>query len=168
MIKHYKIKRLKAPKLPRPGVIRQPAQPGEVLYGYINNLKASDIEERWSRAANASGDGYEFRTQYIPTDPPVKITSSSGRNQLGALEVDFMHQFTGLLTAVQIDGAFAHKTADQIESDRLKDAQLGDILYRSGGGVIVRVPGYLLATQDQANQIYREVRSGRTNFGSQS
>jgi hypothetical protein len=166
--KPYKIKTVRPPSPPRPGVGREPAQPGETLSGYIGSFKASDIEERTARALNSRETSFNFRTQFIPSQPPVMISGKSGRDQLGAVEVDFMVQVNGLLTAVQIDGEWAHKNASQRESDRHKDAQMEEILRQSGGGVLVRIPFYYLKTQDMANQTIASLLSGVTDFGSKS
>jgi len=164
MPKIYKIKRIPNPKLPRPGVVRQPAQPGETLTGYIGDFKASDIEERTSRALEAQKIGYQFRAQFIPSNPPVVIHSEAGRNQLGAVEADFVFEVGGLVTAVQIDGEFAHKTAAQHEHDKEQDAKLNEVLRQLGGGVVVRIPFYYLKTQEQTDNTINALLSGQTEF----
>lgn len=166
--KPYKIKPLRGPKIPRPGIVRQPPKPGEVLTGYIGRLKASDLEERTARALTEKKSPFSFRMQFIPSDPPVVISGEVGRNQLGAVEVDFMLKVNGTTLAVQIDGAFAHRTAEQIESDRKKDAQMNEILRQSGGGTLVRIPFTWLGNQDAANIAINQLLDGRTDFGSSS
>ena len=163
----YKIKRIKKVDIPKPGLVQQPAQPGEILTGFIGSLKASDLEERSARALNGKNVSFGFRRQFIPGPSPIVISGSSGRNQLGAIEADITFYRDGTLTAVNIDGAFAHKTAEQIEGDRKKDAQLAHILRQLGGGQIIRIPFYFLSTQEQADQTWAQLLSGRTDFGSQ-
>lgn len=166
--KPYQIKRLPEPSIPRPTKGRMPPKVAEVLTGYIGNDKASDLEERSARSLDASKVIFNFRVQFIPSSPPIVISNKLGRNQLGSIEADFIFERDSVLTAVQVDGEFAHKTAEQIEGDRLKDAKLKNIMYQLGGGSVIRVPHFWLETQDQCDNTWKQILSGRDDFGSQS
>lgn len=165
--KPYAIKDIKPPSPPRPGTGRTPPVPGEMLTGYIGSFKASDLEERTARALDGRKVSFTFRTQFIDSRPPIQI-QNSGRNQLGAVEADFVFQSGGLLTAVQIDGQYAHKNATQIEHDRVQDAKLQGVLDQYGGGKIVRIPFYYLKPQSAADNTINALLSGVTDFGSRS
>jgi hypothetical protein len=168
MKKPYKIKRERAISIPRPPTGRRPAKVGEILTGYIGYDKASDLEERSARSLDRNKIKFSFRMQFIPADPPIVIANKLGRNQLGAIEADFIFERAAQTVAVQVDGEFAHKTAEQIESDRLKDAQLTNILYQLGGGFVIRVPHFWLETQEQSDNTWNQLISGRNDFGSES
>lgn len=164
----YKIKPARAISMPRPPSGRMPPKIGEVLTGYIGYDKASDLEERSARSLDRLQVPYNFRIQFIPSDPPIVISSKMGRNQLGAIEADFTFERAAQIIAVQVDGEFAHKTREQVEGDRLKDDKLTNILYQLGGGVVIRVPFFWLETQEQANNTWDQIFAGRNDFGSAS
>jgi hypothetical protein len=118
----------------------------EGLTGLIENWKASDIEERFYRALRKSPNviSNEFRTAEV-----------AGRNLPGEVEVDFM-VFDGQYRPIQIDGEYAHMSAQQREGDRMKDAILNN--YTQGWAApVVRIPGYQLQTQADADRIVKEM-----------
>ena len=107
------------------------------LTGKIGEEDASDLEERFGRALDAKGLKYEFKAYItsaytLPSNP---------------YQVDFIVD-DGLLHPTEVDGAFAHKTAEQKEQDARRDAELNDTLGRMGYLPIVRIEGRYL--QDQA------------------
>lgn len=162
--KPYKIKPNKQVPMPRPPSLRPPGKADEGLTGFIGTMEASDIEERSDRAQKKLKVNFGFRVQFAPGDPPQVIYGRGGRDQLGNVEADFFGAWSGSLLAVQNDGEFAHKTAAQREKDRRKDAVLRNILYQLGGGTLVRIPHYYLETQEQADNTWRQVLNGRTEF----
>ena len=141
-IKPYKWK--KPPRSPGLGKLNRPqvTNVGEELTGIVQGMGASDIEERFAKALDrAKGeariDGYGFREARV-----------AGRNLPGEVELDFA-VYAGELYPFQIDGGIAHKSAAQKEEDSVKDALLNESIR---GFPVERVPGYLLETQDMANE----------------
>lgn len=136
---------------------RQPYQPvnravaepaDEELTGLITDAsgraqQASDIEERFARALDKNNRvrSYIFRRTFIA---PMNIA--------GSVEVDFLVE-AGDTTPVQIDGDFAHKTAEAKAHDAVQDARLDEHLRATGEASrpTVRVPGSDLENQDEAD-----------------
>lgn len=162
--KPYNVKKEKRMPPARPPVYTKPGKPEENLTGLVNGMEASDIEERSARALGKYKVEMAFRTQFLATSPPYVIYGGAGRNQLGSVEADFFGQVNGMLLAVQVDGEFAHKTAQQREHDRLQDTKLFKVLRELGGGQVVRIPHYYLEDQEQADQTWRLVIGGKTEF----
>lgn len=134
---------------------REIEQLGKVVQG----KRASDIEERFARALdkNERVDSYEFIVHEI-----------TGANLPGEAQLDFLVTAGGQQFAVQVDGEFAHKSAEQRASDAVQDARLSEALkdvisepYPTSGiaanGLIARVPGYLLEDQHEADKLVQEM-----------
>lgn len=163
-MKQFKWKKIRTPAIERPVVQRTP-NVGEVLTGYIDGSKASDLEERSGRALRKWSADFQFRTQWIPTDPPIMLTvDSGGRDQQGNVEADFLTEVMGLPVAINVDGEYSHKTAEQVEHDRVQDNKLEEVMRVYGGGYNIRVPFYWLKDQDQADMTYKQILEGRTVF----
>lgn len=163
-MKQFKWKKVRIPAIERPVIQRTP-NIGEVLTGYIDGSNASDLEERSSRALQKWNTGFQFRTQWIPSDPPVMLSvNDSGRDQQGNVEADFLIEVMGLPVAINDDGEFSHRTAEQVEHDRIQDEKLAEIMRVYGGGYNIRVPFYWLKDQDQADSTYKQILEGRTVF----
>lgn len=153
---HYK----QAPRPPLQAVNRaDPLKQAEMLGGVVQGKAASDIEERFARALerNPRVDDYQFIVHTI-----------TGANLPGEAQLDFLVTSGGQDYAVQIDGAFAHKTAAQKEQDRVQDVRLSEVLNGKvaaplplpdiqPNGLIARVPGWLLETQAAADSLAQEM-----------
>ncbi len=118
----------------------------EGLTGMVQGMEASDIEERFARALdnNPNVDGYTFRSTFI-----------AGRMMPGSVELDFLVYSLGEAVPVQVDGEYAHKSAEQRETDMLKDAQL-DATLAGAARPTERIPGDLLSNQENANRLVLE------------
>ena len=147
---------------------RPPVQPANRVEGakdeehldkVVQGKAASDIEERWARALDkrASVSDYEFIVHAI-----------TGANLPGEAQLDFLVYSGGQAFAVQIDGTFAHKSAEQRANDAAQDARLSEALKAQlappfpvgeivENGLIARVPGYLLETQAAADALVQEM-----------
>jgi hypothetical protein len=101
----------------------------EFFTGQVKGLPASDIEERSANYLDRRGVDYEFRPVYV-----------AGRNLPGSVELDFLVYIGDVMQPVQIDGEFAHFTANQRAEDRTKDAYLNDQLRGSGAFPVIRIP----------------------------
>lgn len=158
----------KAPKIPKaaPGVAKAfrykpPAGPDkagpldrprgevnhEILTHIVKGQHASDLEERFARGLDRNPNvyRYEFQPSYV-----------TGRNLPGELRPDFII-FEPVMQPVQIDGEFAHKTAEQHTTDAIKDALLDEVLKGSGALPSVRIPGSKLQTDSAVDEVMREL-----------
>lgn len=119
----------------------------EGLTGVVNGEAATDIEERFARALwkNKRVEGFDFQNSYF-----------AGRNMAGEVRPDFI-VYAGTAFPVQVDGEFAHRTAEQKASDRAKDAMLDGLLTPMGAAPTQRISGELLQTQDDADRLVEEL-----------
>jgi len=119
----------------------------EILVGWVQGKRATDIEERFARALDKSLeiDSYEFQPSYV-----------AGRNLPGEIRLDFM-VYAGLSYPFQLDGTYAHKTAQQKYEDAIKDAILDSILTPRGVQPVKRIPGDELETQEEADELVAEL-----------
>jgi hypothetical protein len=147
---------------------RPPVQPANRVEGakdeehldkVVQGKAASDIEERWARALDkrASVSDYEFIVHAI-----------TGANLPGEAQLDFLVYSGGQAFAVQIDGGYAHRSAEQKANDAIQDARLSEALKGTisapmplpdieANGLIARIPGYLLETQAAADALVQEM-----------
>lgn len=126
----------------------RPVDDDEGLTGLVQGQAASDIEERLARALKkqAATERFEFQESF-----------AAPRNIPGELRPDFLVYLGGaVIQPLQPDGEFAHKSAAQKESDRVKDALLDELLRGRGALPTVRIPGYELETQADADAWVRE------------
>lgn len=120
----------------------------EVLSGFIDGMKASDIEERFARALSKDKRilGRQFRYPVI-----------SPRNMLGQLEVDFLINATSGIYPVQVDGEYAHKNISKRQDDYRKDVLVNNFLKKYNAFPVIRIPGRELITQQLADLKLREI-----------
>ncbi len=117
----------------------------EALTGYVQGLEASDLEERFARALDKFGIGYDFEF--------LVETAFTLPHELK--QVDFM-TYAGQPRPVEVDGEWVHKSAEQREYDRERDAQIFQALSPRGYLPVLRIPGENLLTQDFADTIVQE------------
>lgn len=144
----YKVRKPPSQPLPLGKVNTIPAN-NEVLSGYVQGAKASDIEERFARGLSVDKrvDGYQFRFPVI-----------SPRNHPGQLEIDFVVQSAGLIYCFQVDGAYAHKGIGKQQDDLRKDVLSNEFMRKKYNAMpIRRIPWSKLTTQEQANFTVREL-----------
>jgi hypothetical protein len=142
----YKISKPPAKPVPlgKPVAIKN----DETLSGQINGQKASDIEERFARALSKDKrvDGVQFRFPVI-----------SPRSMPGMLEIDFVVTSAGLVYAFQVDGEISHKGIGKKMDDARKDVLINTFMRKYNAFPVKRISGDLLSTQEQADQIIREL-----------
>ena len=112
----------------------------EGLTGYVHGLEASDLEERFARALDKYAIDYGFQ---VPVDTAYTLPGQ-------AKVVDFM-VYTGMPRPVEVDGEFTHKTTEQHEADRERDAQINGALRERGYSPVMRITYEDLIDQDHAN-----------------
>ena len=116
----------------------------ENLTGLVQNMDASDIEERFARALRKRDIRFTFQPSYF-----------QGRNVPGEIRLDFMVD-AGWPLPVMVDGEYAHKSAEAQAEDRIKDALLDDHLRGTGALPVIRITGDLLQTQEDADRVVNE------------
>lgn len=152
--------RYKKMRTPKPEIL--PVEPlekqadGEILTGFIGDQPASDLEERFANALGKLGAQYEFRVQIMPGENPYFL-NGRGRNQTGAVEIDFLIQQNGIMFPVQIDGEYSHKTAEQLERDKLQDQRLNDSFRQYGAFPVKRIRWDEIQNPEQADELAGEI-----------
>lgn len=148
----YKFKKKSAlrPRTPNKQFERDSFEDIPPLTGWVHGRKASDIEERFSRAARAAGVEFSFQVYFDV------LTSLPGESK----EIDFVLDLP-LKQTVDVDGEFAHKTSEQQGQDAMRDALLSNELSEMGYQVPhLRVPWTDLEQQEVADRTLREIVSG--------
>lgn len=135
------------PKMPLNRLNRQDVT--EPATGFVKGREASELEEIWAGAEDRAGRDYIFK--YIIE------TAFQIPGQLN--EIDFVDT-TEIWTPIEIDGEFAHKSAEQKESDSVRDAIINDVISNWGWNPIIRIPGYTIETPDEADAVLREIFYG--------
>lgn len=135
---------------PRPMTLEPDTTPDapvedEGLTGLVQGKDASDLEERMARALDKYGISYRY--EYLVE------TAFTLPNELK--QVDFM-TYAGQPMPVEVDGEWVHKSAEQREYDRERDAQINEALAPYGYLPVLRVPGENLGTQDFADTVVGE------------
>ena len=134
-----RIQRIDAPALPQ-----TPAE-GEGLTGFVQDKEASDLEERFSRALYAYNIDFAFQ---VLVDTAYTLPHQEK-------QVDFM-VYAGQPQPWEVDGQWIHKSAEQKQYDRDRDAQIDEALRGQGYLPVARVTEEYLGTQDGANQFVAE------------
>jgi hypothetical protein len=119
------------------------------LTGFVNGMRASDLEERFARGLR--GAGLRFRFQYLVS----VVDSLPGKEKV----VDFLVE-KGFFYPIEIDGLIAHHTAAQKGKDLVREILLNDKFKQRGIYPIQRVKWWQLETQEMANRIVRELFGG--------
>jgi len=118
----------------------------EVLTGYVKGRQASDIEERFARALYNTGKDFDFQQEFMTPH------SIPGQEK----EIDFVVR-VGQPQPIELDGMFAHKSAEQRANDVVRDAILNETLEKYGYLPIIRIPGTELETQEDTLAVVEEI-----------
>lgn len=119
------------------------------LTGFVNGLRASDLEERFARGLHHAG--LRFKFQY-----PVMVAGClSGAEK----HVDFLVE-KGFYYPIEIDGLIAHRTTAQKGKDLVREILLNQEFTRRGIHPLQRVKWWRLDTQEMANQTVRDIFGG--------
>ena len=138
----------KVPKYDRPGRARrfQREKEDEGLTGYVNGEPASEIEERFARALRKTTYTLDFQYE-------VNTAFSLPHQQRF---VDFVVYLPPPMP-IEIDGGIAHKTIEDKEADRIRDATIDDALRNFGFMPIERIDGDKLLTQEDADAVVSDL-----------
>lgn len=124
----------------------------EVLTGFVNGQKASDIEERFAVALMKLQIPFTFRARI---NPLVGLTEDR-ENIIGEVEIDFMCEYLGRIYVFNIQGEISHFfTASQQIVDQKKEAKIDAALKVYNAHPLIKIPFTLLRTQEQADRLAR-------------
>lgn len=141
----YKLKRLKKDRPPLSFQKPQAARDAEQLTGAVNGMRASDLEERFSRSLEKFDVSYYFR---IPI---------GDIGQPGWKELDFLIFSTVGVFAIQIDDIeFVHK-GTQTTEDAITDIIIMEKLKQYGIREITHITSDRLATQALSDSVVRSL-----------
>ena len=144
MLTHYEYKLPKVAQLDAPALPQNPAEE-EGLTGFVQDKEASDLEERFSRALYAYNIDFTFQ---VSVDTAYTLPHQEK-------QVDFM-VYAGQPQPWEVDGQWIHKSAEQKQYDRDRDAQIDEALRGQGYLPVARVTEEYLGTQDGANLFVAE------------
>lgn len=116
----------------------------ERLTGSVQGKEASDLEERFANALSAAGKDYRFE---VEIQGPVGIPGQEN-------QIDFVVED---IYPVEVDGGWVHHSAAKKAQDQLRDAVLNEHLKQYGWNPIERIPGTMLESQEDAENIVREL-----------
>jgi len=118
----------------------------ELLTGYIKGKQASDLEERFARALYNTGKDFDFQQEFMTPH------SIPGQEK----EVDFV-VYDGQPQPIEIDGMYAHKSAEQKANDVVRDAILNETLGMRGYLPIIRISGTELETPEETLAVVEKI-----------
>lgn len=99
---------------------------------------------------------YQNETNYAPVRPIIPFEQSM--NLPGELEIDLLADRKGKLWPIMIDGQIGHfLTFAQADVDRQKTDAINIALQPYGAHVAVRVPFYLLKTQEMSDAFFTDL-----------
>jgi len=124
----------------------KPSPTDEGLTGAVKNEPASEYEERFARALHKKKLPYYFQT-VLPTGFQIP-------GQLNT--IDFLVT-VGSEQPIEIDGDWVHKNGSQKDRDLVRDAIINAQMMPQGWMPILRVPGYKLETQEDADKTVEEM-----------
>ena len=142
----FKVRKEARPKDGPLNRLDRPATEDEQFSGVIQDLPASDLEERSARAIRKLGLGFTFRQAFF-----------AGRGMSGEVELDFMIYDGPVIIPVQVDGDYAHGSEKQKAHDAQQDAILNAELAKQGARTVVRIPSWKVIDQETADRTFREL-----------
>ena len=117
----------------------------EGLTGVVQNLPASDLEERFARSLEKNHIPYEFQRSFLAPN-----------NMPGSYKLDFLVYVDGQEQPVAIDGEYAHKSMKQRANDEIKDVIFNEA--KKGQMLPVKRITYTdLDTQEMADAIVEQL-----------
>ena len=154
MVYQYKLDPRPKIELWNPERAMESGRPDEGLTGVVKGRKASALEERFARALKKNRNIEDWWFNVLV---PTKFQIPGQYNQ-----VDFFVWMSDILFPIEIDGIFVHKSAEQKNKDRERDAVLNPSIRERNPGAqnILRIPGYLLEEQESADKVVREIFYG--------
>lgn len=138
MLKPYKYKRLSKRKPVDVQTLPLPTKTEEGLTGWVNGLRASDLEERLARAFRKKQLKFVFKFDtLVPGDVFEK-------------EIDYVVNNWPVIKAIEVYGPFSHEGQANIERDLLRASELNPVLISQGIEPIEVVWYYDIQTSEDA------------------
>ena len=128
-------------------VVFESATPVEGLTGFVNNERASALEERFAIALRQLG--FTFIFQYT-VNTPFQLPGEGNK-------IDFIVWDGGVGYPIEPGASFIHKSPSQQEEANLRDAILNDVLAASGFQPIQYLPFDRPRSVDDAVELIREL-----------
>jgi len=122
--------------------LKQPPTDDEQLTGWVNGVKASDLEERFARALRNAKLDFSFQVEFSTA------VSLVGEEK----QVDFVVS-NGLQFPVDINGSIGHTSSAQRAKDSVRETLLNEIFARRGMQPLQVVWWYDLEDQNEANAV---------------
>jgi hypothetical protein len=127
-------------------------KPKEVLTGWVQGKKASDIEERTARALSKLPLDFTFQMRI---NALMGVTETK-MNLPGEVEIDFLVQYMGTLYPINVQGEISHFFASwQQVRDAKKKIIIDAALRAYNAHELIVVPYTKLVTQETADSFYR-------------
>lgn len=128
----------------------------EGFIGVVQGLKASDLEERFSRSLAKLEYPFEFRYRISSPLTGTQRLTRQFLNETGEVEIDFLVYTSGIIP-VFIDGEIGHFfTPYQADKDADKTNVTNDFGARAGWFPAVRIPYWRLQDQEMSDRTVRE------------
>ena len=116
------------------------------LTGYVNGVKASDLEERFARALRSRRITFEHQ----------KLFNTAATLPGQEKNVDFIVH-SGLAYPVEIDGEIGHKTGEQLGEDQIRETLLNEVFAQQGYQPMQRIKWWQMETQVDTDLIVRQM-----------
>lgn len=117
------------------------------LTGFVNGLKASDLEERVARALRMLNVEFGFQVPF----------ETSGSLPGQEKNVDFVVQAGGMFIPIAVDGKIGHNTSAQKGKDSVRETLLNEVFKRYGLRPLVRIKWDQVDTQALAVRTIRQL-----------
>lgn len=131
-------------------VVSVAAQSEEALSGFVNDLRASALEERFAIALRLLG--FQFIFQY-QISTPFQLPGEGNK-------VDFIVFDAGIGYPLEIGASFVHKSPAKQEEDRVRDAIVNDVLIAQGFQPVQRLPLDRPVSVEDALELIRDLFVG--------
>lgn len=128
----------------------QEKRDSEVFSGVVQGKKASTYEERAARSLDklkARIEGYSF--QYS-ADTRVSLPGQDN-------QVDFMVWLFAGAQPVEIDGDWVHRSAEDKEEKKIRDALINEVGAARGWQPVIRVTSDQIETQEASDAVFRDM-----------
>ncbi len=129
----------------------------EQLTGIVQDLKASDLEERVARALDKLDVGYEFRVRLTSDALGERRLTRKFANVRGEVETDFLVDKGGETIPIFVDGQISHFfTKWQADEDSAKKNITDEFGQQFGWRESIRIPFWKLIDQDMTDRTIRD------------
>lgn len=154
----YQNPRIARPEFDAQGVSRVGTK--EVLTGFIDGMKASDLEERMNNSFAALKVGATFRQRISSMLSGSRRLQKTMKNLPGEVEIDLLLDYSPVIP-VFIDGQISHFMSYwQRDKDREKVAVTDEFGAGLGWRASVRVPFVDILTPEASDRVAKRILEG--------